>query len=83
MFKGSYLDLCSTYKNIKLDQMIHLNVIFHEVVSNYRLVKFETRRSFLLDLERAYYFSKLERVFTHVINEHVFQPKQKKTLALK
>ena len=49
-------NLISIYpKNIKLGQMTNLNMIFHVVVSVYRLVvKFETHPSSLLNFGTAY-----------------------------
>ena len=48
-------------KSIRLDQMIHLNLIFHMVVSNYRLVKSWNSPHFLAQarngpLRKAIYF---------------------------
>ena len=43
-------------KRIILGQMINLDMIFHVVVSVYRLVKFETRPSSLLNFGMAYTF---------------------------
>ena len=42
-------------KTINIYQVSSLNVIFHVMVSVYRLVKFETRPSSLLNLGMAYF----------------------------
>ena len=48
-------------KSIILGQMTNLNIIFHVVVSVYRLLKFETRPSSLLNFGTANYSSTSHR----------------------
>ena len=63
-------NLVSVYpKGIKLGQMTNLNVIFHVMVSVYRLVTIETRPSSLLNFGMAYtkgFFAQVKTMWKRV-----------------